>query len=85
MGGECLYNKMPCYFKCCVVNSEPQAPQPHCVWRWGVWKLINVQSTPRKDLEKLWGGCSALFRKKQTNNFEKLLYFLRHGYNNVRF
>lgn len=56
VGGECLYNKMPCYFKCCVVNSEPQAPQPHCVWRWGVWKLINVQSTPRKDLEKLWGG-----------------------------
>ena len=31
VGGECFYNKMPCYFKCCVVNCQPWAPKSHCV------------------------------------------------------
>lgn len=35
VGGECFYNKMPCYFKCCVVNSRPQASKSHCVLGWG--------------------------------------------------
>ena len=77
VGGECFYNKMPCYFKWCIVSSQPRAPKSHCMCGLGVRRGVEADKFAVNTQEAFGGtlwGCSDLYWKNQTNTgFEKLL------------